>query len=375
MSVRVAIDATPLLGQPTGVGTFVAGALEALARRPRDVSMTAYGLTWNGRHELAGFLAPGVRRGRPLMAAAPLLRLWERFDGPTIEWWTGPVDVVHGTNYVVPPTRGRRAARVVSVYDLTALHYPELCDSTSLRYPALIRRAVDEGAWVHTTAEFVADEVREWLGVDPERVVTVVPGIDRLEASFISHAGASLPKEPRTILALATSEPRKDLVTLVEAFDAIASDRPDIRLVMAGRKGWAEAEVAAAVAAARHGDRIERPGWVDPNRHARLLCTATVFAYPSRYEGFGFPPLEAMAFGVPVVASAAGAVPETVGDAACLVPVGDAEAMASSLAALLDDDQLRADLIERGHHRVAAFTWERCADGLIDLYRRAAANR
>ena len=111
------------------------------------------------------------------MVAAPLLALWRAMDRPAIEWWSGAVDVVHGTNYVVPPSR--RAARVVTVHDLTPLRFPELCSPTSRAYPALIRRAIDGGAVVHTPTEAVAAEVVELLGAPREQVRFVHYGFDR----------------------------------------------------------------------------------------------------------------------------------------------------------------------------------------------------
>jgi glycosyltransferase involved in cell wall biosynthesis len=304
------------------------------------------------------------------MVAGPLLALWSRANWPAAEWWTGPVDVVHGTNFVVPPAR--RGAEVVTVHDLTALRFPELCSPVALGYPHLVRRAIARGAWIHTPSQFVAREVVELLGADPERVVAVAHGVDPAPAEPTPVDGSPA-EDNRTILALATSEPRKDLPTLVAAFDRVAATHDDVRLVLAGPDGWGAAVLAAAIAGARFGRRIQRLGWVDPARKAALLRSASVFAYPSRYEGFGLPPLEAMAAGVPVVASDAGAVAEAVGDAACLVPVGDADAMAAALLALLGEGDLRRRLIDRGRQRAATFTWSRCAAGLVELYRRAAS--
>jgi hypothetical protein len=166
--VHLAVDVTPLLGARTGVATFTAGAVEALARQP-DLTVTGYALSWRGRSTLREHLPPGVGSGWAV-PAGPLLRAWARTNLVPAEWIVDaedPIDVVHGTNFVVPPAR--RAARVVTVHDLTCVRYPEMCTPTTLRYPGLIRRAIRTGAWVHTPSAFVAAEVCEAFDVDPAR--------------------------------------------------------------------------------------------------------------------------------------------------------------------------------------------------------------
>ena len=357
----MAVDATPLLGTPTGVGTFVRHALDALAERD-DVELSAYALSWRGRADLPACLPPRVTPRTKPMPAAALLRLWAAVDLPPGRWWTGAVDVVHGTNFAVPPV-GRGTGAVVTVHDLTPLRYPAWAGPGTSMFPAVVRRAVRRGAWVHTPSQFVAGEVADLLGADPDRVVAVHHGVPH-----VPETTASPPVAGPYVLALGTIEPRKDLPSLVRAFDALAPAHPDLSLVVAGPAGWGEDPFAAA----RHPDRIRRLGWVDPARRAALLRHAAVYAYPSRYEGFGFPPLEAMAAGVPVVATTAGALPEVLGDGASLVPPNDVEALADAIEQVLVDDAFRQALLDRGARRVAAFDWRRCADGLAELYRRAA---
>jgi len=179
----------------------------------------------------------------------------------------------------------------------------------------------------------------------------------------------------RYVLAVGTIEPRKDLPGLVRAFDRVAGDHPDVALVLAGSSGWGGDALAGAVDGARWRSRIVRPGYLDDADLATVLAGAAVLAYPSVYEGFGFPPLEAMRAGVPVVTTMAGSIPEVVGDGAVLTPVGDTDALAAALASLLDDPTARRELITRGRARAAVFTWTACADGLASLYADAAVAR
>jgi glycosyltransferase involved in cell wall biosynthesis len=368
--LRVAVDATSLLGPRTGVGVFTA---ELLAHLPRDVvAPVAYATTWRGRGGLAAAVPPGVEvAGRP-QAARPLRALWRRFDQPPIEWWTGPVDVVHGPNYVVPPTR--RAAPVMTIHDLTFHHHPEMSTADTLQYPDLIRRALRRGAWVHTESRFVADEILEVYRPDPDRVVVVPLGVTAATGADPAR-GREVAGAEQYVLALGTVEPRKDLPLLVGAFEQLAAERAELRLVIAGPDGWGAGELAGRLARSPHAGRVVRLGWVDDADRAALLCGAAVLAYPSRYEGFGLPPLEAMSAGTPVVATAVGSLPEVVGDGAVLVPPGDADALAGAIGGLLDDDSVREALTARGREQAARYSWQACAEGLAALYVRAAEQR
>ncbi len=379
--LRVAVDATPLLGLRTGVGMFCAGALGALAERP-DLDLAAFAVTWRRRHLLRPLVTPGIRLVQRAMPARPLHQAWRRGSFPPIEWFVGPVDVVHGTNFVVPPASG--AARVVTVHDLTTVRFPQMCDDATAMFPAIVRRAVAEGAWVHTPSQFVADEVVAEFGAAPERVRVVHHGIPGHGRGALSRgpqrsappASVFLPAETqRYILALGTVEPRKDLPGLVRAFDRLAHDQPDVALVLAGGPGWGDDALARAISASPWRHRIVRLGYVDDEALGDVLAGASVLAYPSVYEGFGFPPLEAMAAGVPVVATAVGAIPEVAGEGALLVPPGDIDALAAALADVLSHREIRDALITRGRARAELFSWTSCAEGLADLYASAAGGR
>lgn len=373
--LTVAVDVTSLIGVPTGVGAMVTQLVEGLSRRP-DVIVRGFAVTWRGRGELPGTVSPGTSLVTRPMAARPLRWAWRRGDRPVIETWAGPVDVVHGPNFVVPPAR--RAAQVVTIHDLTPWRFPELVAEATSDYPDLVARALDRGAWVHTPSQWVADELVEVVGARRERIAVIPLGAPDLGPDGPGRdaaAGRHRAGAERYVLAVGTVEPRKDLPGLVAAFDALAAGDPGLRLVLAGPYGWGAAALDQAVASARHRDRVVRTGWVDDDTRAGLLRGAAVVAYPSLYEGFGLVPLEGMAAGVPVVTTRAGAIPEVVGDAAELVDVGDVDALAGALGRVLTDEDRRAELVAAGHHRRLRFSWADTVDAMVALYRRAAAAR
>lgn len=384
----MAFDVLPLAGELTGVGRFCAGLAAALVRL-EGLELRGYAVARRAGTDTAapaGVLGLDVRTWP---APARLANaVWGRAELPPIEWLVGSVEVVHGTNYVVPPAR--HAGRVVSVHDLTALRYPELCVPASLAYPRLVGRAARHGAFVHVPSSFVRDEVVDLLGVDAARVRVVPYGVDGpgqiAPARPPAPAGRPAPAgSPRSLerpspsapylLALGAVEPRKDLPTLVRAFAELAPSHEDLELVVAGPDGWGAPAFTAAVAASGVARRVVRLGYLGEDERRSLLSGAVALAYPSLYEGFGFPPLEAMASGVPVVATTAGSLPEVLGDAAELVPPGDAGALAGALARVIKDSGLRSRLIEAGRLRAASFTWASAAASMMDLYKLAALDR
>jgi glycosyltransferase involved in cell wall biosynthesis len=359
MALKIAIDMTPLLTQRTGIGTLVERMMDELRDR-RDVELVPYVLS------MRADVAEGVRRF-PYPARAALFA-WARGRHPRGRRTLRGADVVHGTNYVVPPTGW---PTVVSVHDVSFVSNPALADPTIRSFVPVIRRAVAEGAWVHTISEHVAEQVRGMFGA--ERVRVVYPGATRTE--ILPGSRNPLPGiSGRYVVAIGTHEPRKNFPRLVAAFGILAVEHPDVSLVLAGPPGPDDPAIAAAIALLPRAaaERVVVTDWLDEQHRDAVLAGAAVLAYPSLDEGFGFPALEGMAAGIPVVAARAGAIPEVVADAALLADPLDPAAMAAGLATALFDEDERARLVAAGRHRVLRFTWGAMADGMVALYSAAA---
>jgi glycosyltransferase involved in cell wall biosynthesis len=370
-NVRVAVDVTPLIGVRTGVGAALADIIDALHHVDGAPTVVPYALSLRARHH-RGDLPPDTHFVP--VPATVLLHAWTRADRPRIDRWLRPAQVVHATNYLAPPSR---LPTLISVYDCSFARYPELCTPEVRAFGPALERAVARGATLHTSSQFIADELDDLYGPGLRaagRVVVVPLGVPHLVPSGEARLPASLREElagAAYVLAIGTLEPRKNLDRLVAAFGSVGAAHPGVRLVVAGKDGEARPAIDKAVAALDRETRrrVVLTGAVDDATRGALLRGAAVLAYPSLYEGFGFPVLEAMACDVPVVTTRAGAIPEVAGPAALLVDPSDADDLAGALNAVLDDGSLRRELITRGRDRARQFSWSATAAALAGVYR------
>ena len=376
--MRVGLDATPLLGTLTGVGRYVAGLVGGLAALAALDEVVLVPFSWRGTADLpaAAPAGPGLRCGRRRAPARLLQAAWARWEWPPVEWLAGRVEVFHATNFVAPPAR--RAAGVLTVHDLTYLRYPELVSGASARYRRLVPRGLARARVVCTPTAAVAAELADAYRLPAERVVVTPMAVGPLwhrarPPEPVWLAARDLPE--RYLLFVGSLEPRKGLPVLVAAYRQLRASLPDApALVLAGPPGWGQALDLSGLPEGA----FRLPGYLDTAELARLVAGAALFVFPSLYEGFGIPPLEALACGTPVVASDLPATREVLGGHAVFVPAGDAAALAGGLAAALADadGQARAGgaqarAARRAH--AAQFTWERCAAATLAAYRRALA--
>ena len=366
---RVAVDATAVPARLTGAGVYAARLLAALAGRD-DLELEAFCAPGSA----AALAADGLRLHPVTVAAAgrPARIAWTQLLAGRAARAAG-AELLHGVHYELPLRA--RLPQVVTVHDLTMLSHPEWHEASKVRYFGwAMRRAVAAARRVLCVSATTAGDLAELLGVPRERLDVTPLGTDLRPATgdAVDAVRRRLGLDGPYLLGLGTVEPRKDLPSLVRAFAGLAGELPH-RLVLGGLAGWGAGALAAAVAASGVADRILLAGYVPEADKAALLTGADVFAYPSHYEGFGLPVLEAMACGTPVVTTTGGSLPEVAGDAAVLVEPGDGGALAAAIAKLAADPAARHDAAERGRARAASFTWERCADLTVAAYRRALA--
>ncbi|HEX8173635.1 MAG TPA: glycosyltransferase family 1 protein [Pyrinomonadaceae bacterium] len=374
--MRIGIDAIPLVSLRTGVGHYtfeLARALSLLSPADGFELISPLPLLDSITSEIN---QPNLRSVR--LGLNALLRPWWAVRLPLYIRQTG-LDVFHGTNFDVP--LWNRCASVVTIHDLSLFihretHEKRLVRRARRRMPLMARTA----HMIITPSESVKSEACDLFRISPERVVAVPEAARSCFKPVTGQEAAQVRRqlgiEDDFILFVGTIEPRKNLVTLARAFAEVLSStnlRP--QLVIAGKKGWLTEELFSYVNEMKAGERVRFTGYVPDEALAALYSSCKVCVYPSLYEGFGLPTLEAMACGAPVVTSRTPALMETVDDAARLVDPHDARALAVAITELLLDNDARRELSSKGLRRAAQFSWEKTARLTMEVYREAINRR
>jgi len=392
---RITLDYTPAIHQGAGIGRLTRELAQALLRlrAPHALSFFVMGRPVDDV-PLSNIMHTAHL---PLHVAKPtdrwLYRLWFKANIPVpVQTWSGPCDLYHATDFVLPPLSAGTKS-VLTVHDLSFERDPA---SAPARLIPFLKRVVPESARraTHIIADShaTARDLNELYDIAPSKVTTIHSGVS---PRFAPYKGTLYEERRRAyvlkkynigdapfVLTVGTLQPRKNHLRLVQAFARLTDDAwrrtnqlaplstHHPALVIAGGKGWLYDEVHAAVARSGLEDRVRFTGFIDDVELPHIYRAARAFAFPSLYEGFGLPLLEAMASGVPVMSSNVSSLPEVTGDAGLQVDPLDVDALARALDTALYDETWRSEAIQRGQERATQYTWTRAAAQLLDVYER-----
>lgn len=394
--MKIALDYTTGIYPGAGIARYTRSLARALAELDAENSYAlfyaAMGLPRpTPETRQAGRLFKRHPNFKPVavsMSVREMFAVWQRLRVPLpVDLFTGRCDLLHSPDFVSPPHLTGKD--VITVHDLSFMVVPEyaqpkLAGFLGKTVPHAARRADH----IIAVSQQTGNDLTRLLGVEPSKITVAYNGVDKRFRPLHGRLGnpdtafRNIPA--RFILHVGTLEPRKNLVRLVEAYGLLVARRSevgdsggmaDVALVLAGRKGWLfEPILAAAERVNKAGGRVIFVDYVHDDDLPALYNMATVFAYPSLYEGFGLPAAEALACGTPTLVSNDGALAEVVGAAALRVDAYSVESIAAGLARLLTDKELRRRLSEEGPMQVARFTWEAAAQTVLEVYGRVAVS-
>ena len=366
--MKVCLDVQAGIAQRAGIGRYT----RTLARELGAIA---------GEHALRLFYFDFTRQAMPFDVPGAEIRAvrhvpgrfityaWRKFREPAFDRFSGPADVFHFPNFILPPLRRGRA--VVTIHDLSFLRYPEFAQERNRIYlTECIHGTAERADAIITDSQFSAGEIVAELGVPAGRVhaihLGIEPAFQPAPPDAVTAMREALGLRRPYLLAVGTIEPRKNLPFLVDVFERMRSFDGD--LVLAGMPGWKFEPIFERIERSSRRSAIRHVAYVDDALLPALYTGAECLVQPSYYEGFGFPPLEAMACGTPVISSSGGSLPEVLGDAAVIIDTFDVDRWVSELSRLLDDGSRLGSLIEAGRRQAARYRWETTAQKTWAVY-------
>ena len=375
--MRIAIDCTAGFQQWAGIGRYTRGLVRALAALDRANDYVLFHFR-GARNNTDNWITPTPNfQDKPISFSERTVgMIWYHLGIPLpVDFFVGSADLYHSPDFVLPPVRRGRA--VVTVHDLSFMLFPECAEEGLRRYlDRMVPHSLSRADLVLADSANTQNDLICLLDVPPEKVEVVYPAAEphfrRVEDPPVLSKVRQKYKVPDSfILSVGTLEPRKNLVRLVKAYRRLKRESAFTpKLLISGREGWLFQDIYKAVADAGLEDDVKFVGYVAEEDLPALYSMAEALVFPSLYEGFGFPPLEAMACGTPVVCSTRSSLPEVVGEAAVLVDPHDVPALADAIHSVIDSPDLRARLVQKGLVQAQKFSWEKTAEKVLGLYSR-----
>ena len=372
---RIAIDYTAAVRQGGGIGRYTRGLVHALAEMPLHDEFV---LLVAGKGKDPELESPAFRVCNIPIDERYTNILWHRarLPIPRVDWFTGPLDIFHSPNFVLPPVGHART--VLTIHDLSFLRVPH-CAQPSLRayLSRVVPGAVARADRVLADSFNTKEDVIDLLGVPAGKVEVVPAGVEPRFCPLGDDPSLEIVRRKYAlgdgpfVLSVGTLEPRKNFSGLLEGY-AIMKQKHDLphRLVIAGGRGWLYEGIFETARRLKLEEDVIFAGFIDDADLPALYNMADLFAFPTLYEGFGLPVLEAMACGTPVVTANNSCMPELVGDAALMLDADDTESLAYAMSMVLHDETLRDSLVDRGLVRAELFGWPSAAEKLLAAYDR-----
>lgn len=377
LNLKILIDASPLNNYRAGIGFYTSSLITYLAELDKNNKVHLYGRLTEAKiaaiDKELDLRAKGVQYVMAKMPFKALYYPW-RFSGLSLmDIGTPEADIYHGMN--VLPLPSNRGKSIITIHDLYFLIRPEHTNfMTKLILPREARHAVRRCDAIIADSESTKRDIIENLGVDAEKVKVVYlaarPEFRVLsDAQILSAIRAKYTNNHPYILFLGTLEPRKNLVSLIQAFAMVkrTGNFPH-KLILAGRRGWGYEDIFAEIERQNLSQEVIVPDYVENADIVGLYNAAELFVYPSLYEGFGLPVLEAMACGTPVITTNISSLPEVAGDAGVLVAPDDVGGLAQAMVRVISDQEYSSELRNKGLEQVKKFSWNKTAKETFRVY-------
>ncbi len=380
--LKITIDATPILSKPSGVGIYVFNLIKSLYEsQSKNRFKVSIAYQPSLKNWCYGNLSPpenineyGKVHVLPIplrvsnllnaIPGSPLINFKERLGMP---------DLIHGTNYSVFPCRN--TLNLMNIYDLSFIKCPEYATFAVQQYTRRVKHSLQWTDAIVTISESSKKDIVEYLQISPDRIF-VTPLASRYHLNYLTDElikkivlSTDYDFSQPYLLFVSTIEPRKNITAIISAFNILKSKHKiPHNLILIGQKGWKYAPIFQKIARSAWKENIYHLDYLSDELVALFYSKADVFVYPSHYEGFGLPVLEAMTLGAPVVTSNTSSLPEVVGDAALTIDPSDIEGQADAILKILSDSLFRDELIKKGKSRAALFSWERTATETLQVY-------